>query len=82
MASDDRPTEAEAQRSADRLAVALEDVGFDVGRQFPALHDAIGRQGFAVVRLGDVRPSTAYRLAAVLSRAAAHGITVEEEDTT
>ena len=80
MTSEDRPTEAEAQRSADRLALALEDVGFDVGQEFPALHDAIGRQGFAVVRLGDIRPSTAGRLAAVLSRAAACGVTAAEED--
>ena len=82
MTSDDQPTEAEAQRSADRLALALEDVGIDVGQEFPALHDAIGRQGFAVVRLGDIRPATADRLATVLARAAAQGITSAEEDDT
>jgi len=82
MTNDGRPTEAEAQRSADRLAVALEDVGFDVGQEFPALYNAIGRQGFAVVLLGDVRPSTADRLAEVLSRAAARGITCNEEGNT
>jgi len=82
MTGDERPTEAEAQRSADRLALAFEDVGFDVGQEFPALHDAIGRQGFAVVRLGDVLPLTADRLATVLSRAASQGITFAvEEDT-
>ena len=70
MASDDRA--AEAQRATDRLALALEDAGFDVGQEFPALHDAIGRQGFAVVRIGDIRPSVADRLATVLSRGAAH----------
>ena len=69
-----------AQRSADRLALALEDVGFDVGQDFPVLHDAIGRQGSPVVRLGDVRPMTADRLAAVLSRAAEQGVTLTRED--
>ncbi|HZO64322.1 MAG TPA: hypothetical protein VFB74_04915 [Kribbellaceae bacterium] len=82
MRNEDRPTEAEAQRSADRLALALEDVGFDVGQEFPALHDAIGRQGFAVVRLGDIRPATADRLVTLLARAAAQGITSAEEDNT
>jgi hypothetical protein len=80
MASNDRDTQAGAQRSADHLALALEDVGIDVGQEFPALHDAIGRQGYAVVRLGDVCPATADRLASVLSRAAAGGITLAQED--
>jgi hypothetical protein len=76
----DRASEAEAQQSADRLALALEDAGFDVGPEFPALHNAIGRSGSAVVRLGDISPPTADRLATVLSRAAAGGITLTEED--
>jgi hypothetical protein len=79
MAGLDRGSEAGAQRSTDRLALALEDVGFDVGREFAALHDALGRQGLAVVRLGDIRPATADSLALVLSRAAQHGITLAEE---
>jgi hypothetical protein len=58
---------AEAARSpADRLALALEDAGFDVGQDFPALSDAIGHQGTAVVRIGDVLPVVADRLAAAL----------------
>jgi hypothetical protein len=80
MTPERRNTQAEAQRSADRLALALEDVGFDVGQEFPALHDAIGRQGAAVVRLGDVSPASADRLADVLSRAASRGISAAEED--
>jgi hypothetical protein len=80
MAGRDREAEAEAERSADRLAFALEDVGFDVGQEFPALYDAIGRQGSPVVRLGDVRPPVADRLAAVLTDAAAQGVTVTRED--
>ncbi|BFU45768.1 hypothetical protein [Krasilnikovia sp. MM14-A1004] len=66
MPNDDRAWEAAARTSADRLALALEDAGFDVGHDFPALHDAIGRQGLAVVRIGDVQPSVADRLAARL----------------
>ena len=80
MASDDRGTEAQAQRATDRLALALEDAGFDVGQEFPALHDAIGRQGFGVVRIGDVHPTTAERLAAVLSRGTRGDIAHPEED--
>ncbi|BCJ50427.1 hypothetical protein Asp14428_19020 [Actinoplanes sp. NBRC 14428] len=63
--------EEAARRSADRLALALEDAGFDVGQEFPALHDAIGKQGAAVVRVGDVSPPVADRLAAVLASASA-----------
>ena len=80
MTRDDCSGEATARASADRLALALEDAGFDVGQEFPALHDAIGRQGSPVVRLGDVRPMTADRLAAVLSRAAEQGVTLTRED--
>jgi hypothetical protein len=80
MAKDDRAADTEAQRSADRLALALEDAGFDVGQEFPALHDAIGRRGFAVVRIGDVYPSVADRLAAVVSRGASRTVNHPEED--
>ena len=51
----------EARSAADRLALALEDAGFDVGQDFPALQDTIGRRGAPVVRLGDVQPSIANR---------------------
>ncbi|GAA0532597.1 hypothetical protein GCM10010172_11710 [Paractinoplanes ferrugineus] len=60
-------SDAEAARSsADRLALALEHAGFDVGQEFPALSDAIGHRGTAVVRIGDVLPAVADRLAAAL----------------
>ena len=62
MASD-----AEAARlSADRLALGLEHAGFDVGQEFPALSDAIGHRGSSVVRIGDVIPAIADRLADAL----------------
>ena len=67
MATDD----TEARNASDRLALALEDAGFDVGQEFPALYDAIGRQGSAVVRVGDIEPSVADRLAAVVAQGAA-----------
>ena len=35
--------EVEARRAADRLAVALEEVGFDVGRAFPTLTSTVNR---------------------------------------
>lgn len=70
MTRDDRADQESARRSVDRLALALEDAGFDVGQEFPALHDAIGRQGTAVVRIGDVRPAVADRLAAALMNGA------------
>jgi hypothetical protein len=72
--------ETEARGATERLALALEDAGFDVGKGFPALHDAIGRQGFAVVRLGDVSPSVADRLAAVVSLGSARTVTHSEDD--
>ncbi|MEU8661923.1 hypothetical protein [Actinoplanes philippinensis] len=56
-----------ARRATDRLALVLEDLGFDVGQEFPGLHDVIDRRGVAVVRLGDVMPAIAERLAEVLS---------------
>ena len=80
MTRDDCSGEVAARESADRLALALEDAGFDVGQEFPALQDALGRQGLAVVRLGDVRPAVADRLASVLTRSAAQMQPESEED--
>jgi hypothetical protein len=57
----------EARSAADRLALALEEAGFDVGEDFPTLQDTIGVHGVAVVHLGDVRPEIADRLADVVS---------------
>ncbi|MEU8241794.1 hypothetical protein AB0C07_26385 [Actinoplanes missouriensis] len=68
MVAPEHAAQEVAQDAADRLALALEDAGFDVGKDFPTLNDAIGRQGGAVVRLGDIRPAIADRLAAALNR--------------
>jgi hypothetical protein len=82
MATEDRPTSdsvlAAAERSADRLAVALEDVGFDVGRAFPALNGEVDREGHPVVDLGRVAEPVASQLATVLARAAESGKTAGE----
>jgi hypothetical protein len=66
--------EATAQRSADRLAVALEDVGFDVGRAFPTLRGAVDRDGAPVVEFGRISHATASDLTGVLVQAARQGI--------
>ncbi|PRY30895.1 hypothetical protein [Pseudosporangium ferrugineum] len=75
-----RADEELARTSAERLALALEDAGFDVGQEFPALYDAIGRQGTAVVRVGDISPPVADRLAVVLLAGASQESHVEEGD--
>ncbi|MEU4563762.1 hypothetical protein AB0F72_35750 [Actinoplanes sp. NPDC023936] len=70
MTRRDHAGEGAGRDAADRLASALEEAGFDVGREFPALHDAMGRHGAAVVRLGDVSPAVADRLSAALTHGA------------
>lgn len=67
-------SEAVAQRSADRLALALEDVGFDVGRAFPMLRSGIGQDGAPVVELGRVTAAVADGLSAVLAQVAQQGV--------
>lgn len=78
MTIQEPPTEPsgtpQAQEAADRLALALEDAGFDVGRLFPMLTGGLDRNGAAVVMLGDVTPAVASHLAAVLTRAAQLGV--------
>jgi hypothetical protein len=80
MAAQESPNDANpetaAQRAADRLAVALEDVGFDVGRMFPMLRSGLDSNGVPFVELGRVTSAVASHLSAVLSRAAGQGITL------
>jgi hypothetical protein len=82
MAAEKRPTnsdaEAIAQRSADRLAVALEEVGFDVGLAFPMLDGGVDGDGNPIVDLGRVEESVASQLATVLTRAAESRCTSRE----
>ena len=66
MADREHAAETSAREATDRLALALEDAGFDVGRDFPNLSNAVDRVGVAVVRLGDVLPATADRLAMLM----------------
>jgi hypothetical protein len=78
MANDEFPSgpdaESPAQRAADRLALALEEIGFDVGVTFPELHGRSGRSGTAAVLLGTVTPAVAADLAAILTDAAHLGL--------
>jgi hypothetical protein len=74
----DLTAEVRARRAADRLAVALEEVGFDVGRAFPALTSRLDRDGTPVVDLGTVTDGVAAQLADVLARATSRGVTVAE----
>ncbi|GLY07637.1 hypothetical protein [Actinoplanes sp. NBRC 101535] len=69
MPTDKQAEHETAREATDRLALVLEDAGFDVGQDFPGLHDAIDRRGTVVVRLGDVTPSVADQLAELLSGA-------------
>ena len=73
MAAQEPPAESGpeviAQRSADRVALALEEVGFDVGIAFPTL-GGVDRNGAPVVDLGQVAESVATRLASLLSESA------------
>ena len=79
MARSDQAGGTSAREATDRLALALEEVGFDVGLDFPALNEATDRNGSPVVRIGDVRPEVADRLAALV-RGAAVTINPTEED--
>lgn len=66
--------ESVAQRSADSLAIALEDVGFDVGRAFPSLRGHVGIDGAPLVDLGSVAEAVASGLSSVLAEAARRGV--------
>jgi hypothetical protein len=66
-------TEA-AQHAADRLALALEEAGFDVGRAFPGLRSGWDESGAPGVRLGVVTCSVALELVALLFSAVNAGV--------
>ena len=66
-----------SRQAADALALALEDVGFDVGRVFPLLRATADRDGAPVVEIGPMTPVAATQLAQVLTMAAESGVTVE-----
>lgn len=67
-------SDASAQREADRLALALEEVGFDVGRALPELGNGTGLGGTPIVHLGHTSVDVASRLANVLFEAARRGV--------
>jgi hypothetical protein len=76
MSGDDQS--GSARQSADALALALEDVGFDVGHAFPLLGQGFDPGGAPVVELGSVAPPVAAALAGVLVEAARHGVMVSD----
>jgi hypothetical protein len=61
--------DAIAHHSADRLALALEDAGFDVGREFPMLHGGLDRDGTPIVNLGYITEVVAAHLTTLLTGA-------------
>lgn len=64
-----RDAEALAQGAADRLALALEEVGFDVGVSFPGLHGAPDKSGTPTVYLGTVTADVASDMSTFLTDA-------------
>ena len=78
MAAEESPSgpdaETLAQRAADHLALALEEVGFDVGVAFPGLHSALDKSGAPIVHLGHVNCGVASDLSAFLADAVRLGI--------
>jgi hypothetical protein len=73
MAAEESPSDPDAetlaQGAADRLALTLEDVGFDVGVSFPGLHGAPDKSGRPTVYLGNVTSEVASNLSAFLADA-------------
>lgn len=68
---------AEAARDAtDRLALALEEAGFDVGKAFPGLRAGWDEAGAPGVRLGTVNAYVASDLAEILEGAVSAGMTI------
>lgn len=80
MAKQGSPTGADdeltAQQAADVLALALEEIGFDVGRAFPMLSSGEGLNGVGYVELGRVTVGIASGLAWALAEAAGRGVSL------
>jgi hypothetical protein len=71
--SSGRDAETLAQGAADRLALALEEIGFDVGVSFPGLHGAPNKSGTPTVYLGTVTADVASDLSDFLTDAVHRG---------
>jgi len=67
-------TDESGQRAADRLALALEEAGFDVGEAFPGLQSGWNESGAPGVRLGAVTCAVASDLATLLAGAVSAGV--------
>jgi hypothetical protein len=77
---DGRSPEQVASDAADRLASALEEVGFDVGREFTMLQGQVGMGGEPLVELGCISTAAALRLIRVLAESARRGVTLDASD--
>jgi len=82
MAANNLPADARpervAQAAADQLATALEEVGFDVGREFTMLQGRADLNRTPRVDVGRISTTSAARLVRVLTEAARRGITVAD----
>ncbi|AEV81990.1 hypothetical protein ACWT_0975 [Actinoplanes sp. SE50] len=76
MADDSLAPATAAQQAADRLAVALEEAGFDVGTAFQDLRSGWDSSGAPGVRIGAVTCTVANDLAALLTSAIEAGVTL------
>jgi hypothetical protein len=74
-AAGSRP-ERVAQAAADQLATALEEVGFDVGREFTMLQGRTDLSRAPRVDVGRISIISAARLVSILTEAAQRGMTV------
>jgi hypothetical protein len=66
--------ERTARNAADQLATALEEVGFDVGREFSGLRSALNLGNRPAVDVGRITAESAFTLARILTEAAGHGV--------
>jgi hypothetical protein len=80
MAADESPASPDAyplaQQAADRLALALEEVGFDVGVAFPGLRGLLDVSGTPAVYLGSVTSAVSSDLSSFLGDAVRLGATL------
>ena len=78
--SGDSSPERTARDAADRLATALEEVGFDVGREFSGLQSTINLGNRPAVDVGRITAESAVDLARILTEAAGCSIGVVRGD--
>ena len=78
--SDESTPERAARQAADQLATALEEVGFDVGREFSGLQSALNLGNKPAVDVGRITSESAVTLARILTEAAGHGVEITRDN--